>query len=267
MAVEVAVEAARFVAESTARLSISRADGGVEVAAKTTTTDLVTDVDRASEALLIEAIGRRRPHDAVLGEESGRHPGAGGSAVEWVIDPIDGTVNFVLGIPLFSVSVAARRDGVVLAGCVADVMRGEVFYARAERGSRVRAADGSDRALVGPRAVTLTDAVVGTGFGYEPQVRRRQGAVLAELLPLVGNVRRLGSAALDLCYVAAGRLDAYYESGLNDWDRAAGLLIAAQAGAQVGTLEAPAGGRPTTIAAAPSVFSSLRALLVGIGAA
>ncbi|MEP6852163.1 MAG: inositol monophosphatase family protein [bacterium] len=272
VAVDVATRAARFVRAAVPRLAVARRDGGVAVGSKSTATDLVTDVDRASEALLVEALGRLRPGDAVLGEEGGQHPAgtsADGSVVErsgiqWVVDPIDGTVNFVLGIPYFSVSVAARRGAFVLAGCVVDVLRGEVFSARAGGGSFVRSATGAPRRLVGPRPVDLSEAVVGTGFGYDREVRRRQGAIMAALLTSVGNVRRMGSAALDLCYVAAGRLDAYYEAGLNDWDRAAGLLIVTEAGAAAATLAADGVLPETTLAAGATVLPDLTALVAGL---
>ena len=161
---------------------------------------------------------------------------ADGDGVEWVLDPIDGTVNFVLGIPWFSVSVAACVGGRPVAGCVADPNRGETFHARLGGGSFLRTRAGSQR-LSGPRDVPLAEAVMGTGFAYSAAVRVRQARVMAELIGRLGNIRRLGSAALDLCYVGAGRLDAYFEAGLADWDLAAGMLVAAEAGARVGGLE------------------------------
>jgi myo-inositol-1(or 4)-monophosphatase len=194
------------------------------VSSKSTTTDLVTDIDRRTEAWLTEHILRARPTDSLLGEESGGHRGEG--PVRWVVDPIDGTVNFVLGLPDYAVSVAAEVDGRIVAGAVCAPVTGETFHAHLGGGAYL----GSAR-LTGPRDVPLDRAVIGTGFAYDPDVRARQGAVVAELLPQIADIRRLGSASLDLCAVAAGRLDGYFEAGLNQWDYAAGLLIATEAGA------------------------------------
>lgn len=207
----------------------------VEIAAKSTATDLVTQVDRASERWLVERLAARRPDDGVLGEEGGER--AGRSGVRWLLDPIDGTVNFVLGLPQYAVSVAAERDGTVLAGAVCNPATGELFHARRGGGAYLR-----DARLPGPRAVPLDRAVVGTGFGYDARLRARQVAVLTALLPRVADVRRLGSAALDLCYLAAGRLDAYFEAGLHPWDHAAGGVIAQEAGCVLG---GPDGGLPS----------------------
>lgn len=229
------------------------------VDAKSSPTDVVTEVDRASEKWLVDELARLRPDDAVLGEEGADR--AGGSGVRWVVDPIDGTVNFLYGLRPYAVSVAAERDGVVVAGCVHDPTSGETFTAVLGGGA---ALDGTP---IGGSwlAPGLDTAVVATGFGYDAGLRAEQGAVLAALLPRVGNVRRLGSAALDLCYVAAGRLDAYYEHGLKPWDRAAGLLVATEAGAVVGGLR----GRPpgtVTLAASPAVATGLATLLEELGA-
>jgi myo-inositol-1(or 4)-monophosphatase len=195
----------------------------------------------------------------VLGEEGARR--AGGSGVRWVLDPIDGTVNFLYGLRPYAVSVAAERDGQVVAGCVHDPTSGETFSAVLGGGAWL------DGRPLGGRwvAASLDRAVIGTGFGYDEGLRAGQGRVLAAVLPRVANVRRLGSAALDLCYVAAGRLDGYYEYGLKTWDRAAGALIAAEAGAVVGGLR----GRPPaalTVAASPAVAAELRTLLEELGA-
>lgn len=203
---------------------VRRASGAGAVSVKSTRTDLVTEVDKAVERWLVERITSARPHDGVLGEEGGARPG-GGSGVRWVLDPIDGTVNFVLGLPQYAVSVAAELHGRVVAGAVCNPASGELFHARAGGGAHL---DGVR--LDGPRAVPAARAVLGTGFAYAASMRARQGAVIAELLPLVGDVRRLGAASLDLCAVAAGRLDGYFEAGLHRWDYAAGLLIATEAG-------------------------------------
>ena len=226
---------------------------------KSSTTDMVSEMDRASEHAIVGALLATRPDDGLLGEEGAHRPG--GSGVRWVVDPIDGTVNFLYGLRPYAVSVAAERDGQVVAGAVHDPTSGETFSAALGAGAYL------DGAPIGGRwvAAELATAVIATGFGYDAGVRAGQGEVLAGLLPRIGNLRRLGSAALDLCYVAAGRLDGYYEHGLKDWDRAAGLLVATEAGVVVGGLR----GRPPgvlTVAASPTVAAELTTLLEELGA-
>jgi myo-inositol-1(or 4)-monophosphatase len=229
-------------------------DSALRVGAKTTATDLVTEVDQDIERWLAEQIAARRPGDAVLGEEGGGRSGS--TDVRWLLDPIDGTVNFVLGLPIFAISVAAELAGTVVAGAVTNPASGETFHARRGGGAFL---DG--RRLHGPRHVPLSRAVVGTGFGYDAARRTRQGAVVADLLPRVGDIRRLGAAALDLCFVAAGRLDAFYEAGLNAWDFAAGGLVASEAGCVVTGLRGePASGR-FYAAAGPTLAAEFCALL------
>ena len=257
--VELAVLAARGAAE----LVRSRLEPAT-VGAKSSTTDLVTDVDRAAEDYLVRLLLQHRPGDAILGEESGAHGRSDADGVRWVIDPIDGTVNFVLGLPVFAVSVAAQVGGITVAGCVVDVVRDEVFSARRGHGSTVGLGVHA-RPLRGPRSVALGDAVVATGFSYDAAARARQGAVIAAVLGRIGNVRRLGSAALDLCYLADGRVDAYYEAGTREWDRAAGILIATEAGVRVGGV----GGstlHACTAAAGPELVDSFVELLAEAGA-
>ena len=253
----IAERLARGAGELTVRLGAGA--GALDVAAKSTPTDLVTEVDRASERWLVAELGRMRPNDAVLGEEGADR--TGGSGVRWVVDPIDGTVNFLYGLRPYAVSVAAERDGRVVAGCVHDPTSGDTFGAALGAGAFL---DG--RPIGGTwLADRLATAVVATGFGYDAGLRAGQGRVLAGVLPRVGNVRRLGSAALDLCYVAAGRLDGYYEHGLKSWDRAAGLLVATEAGAVVGGLR----GRPpgaVTVAGSPAIAGELTTLLEELGA-
>ena len=254
------------VAEQLARgagdlVSRARAAGsGLGADTKSTPTDLVTEVDRASERWLAERLAALRPDDAVLGEEGADRPG--GSGVRWLLDPIDGTVNFLYGLRPYAVSVAAEQAGQVVAGCVHDPTSGETFTAVRGGGAWLDGRPLGGRWL----APTLDRAVIGTGFGYDAGLRGGQGRVLAGVLPRVGNVRRLGSAALDLCYVAAGRLDGYYEHGLKAWDRAAGELVATEAGARVTGLR----GRPpgaVTVAASPAVADELCTLLEELGAA
>ncbi|HST66023.1 MAG TPA: inositol monophosphatase family protein [Mycobacteriales bacterium] len=254
---EIAERLARGAGALTVRLR--GGDRALDVAAKSSPTDLVTEVDRASERWLADELARLRPDDALLGEEGAARTGASG--VRWVVDPIDGTVNFLYGLRPYAVSVAAERDGRVVAGCVHDPTSGDTFTAALGAGAYL---DGS---RIGGRwvAAGLATAVVATGFGYDAAQRAAQGEVLARVLPRVGNVRRLGSAALDLCYVAAGRLDGYFEHGLKDWDRAAGLLVATEAGALVGGLHGRPPGR-ITVAASPAVAADLTTLLQEVGA-
>jgi myo-inositol-1(or 4)-monophosphatase len=257
MAVELACGAAAVVRDGRG--------AGLTVSTKSTETDLVTQVDRDTEQWLVEAITDRRPDDAILGEEGGAR--AGSSGVRWLIDPIDGTVNFVLGIPFYGVSVAAEVDGDVVAGAVVNPVSGETFHAR--RGGGAWLGDQPlhgprDVPLHGPRDVPLHRAVIGTGFTYSASTRARQIAVVAELLPRVSDIRRIGASSLEWCFVAAGRLDGYFEAGLNPWDYAAGALIATEAGCVVGGLHAaPVSGRLALAAgprAAPDLIAALESL-------
>lgn len=224
---------------------------------KSSATDLVTELDDAAEALVVAHLLDARPDDGVLGEEGGERPGRSG--VRWVIDPLDGTTNFVYGFPAYAVSVAAEVDGEVVAGVVVDVAR-DITY-RAALGAGAFA---EDRPLRVSPATPLPTALVGTGFSYDAGVRRRQAEVLAAVLPAVRDIRRAGAAALDLCLLAAGHLDGFWERGLAPWDRAAGGLIAAEAGAVVG-LHGPK-DVPTLVAAAPGVHDDLLDLLDRAGA-
>jgi len=226
---------------------------------KTTGTDMVTEMDRASEELILSSLLEARPHDAVLGEEGTDRTGTSG--VRWIIDPIDGTTNYLYGHAGFAVSIAAEVNGVIEVGVVHDPLHAEVFTAVRGRGAqrngeRVHASSESD----------LARALVATGFSYEPERRRRQAAVLHEVLPMVRDLRRMGAASVDLCSVACGRVDAYFERGLQPWDHAAGALIATEAGALVGDLD---GGPPVfdfCLAAPPALFEPLRAILDAAGA-
>lgn len=254
------LELARSAAEEAGRLLMDGlASGPTLVRSKTSRTDLVSDLDQASEALILDHLRRKRPHDAFLAEEGGGRPGSSG--VRWIIDPLDGTVNFLYGLPAFCVSVAAEVGGTVTAGVVHDPGRSETFSAVVGGGAWL-----GGRRLAVNRPGELALALVGTGFAYRAEVRAEQGGVVAGLLPRVRDIRRFGSAALDLCYVAAGRLDAYFERGTQPWDRAAGALVASEAGAVVTDL---AGGPPSeemVVAAAPDLASELRAVLTGLGA-
>lgn len=242
------------------RVDLFAGPAGDVVRSKSTPTDPVTVADTETEQLVRDLLARHRPGEAVLGEEAGGST-ARPREVRWVVDPIDGTVNFVYGIPAYAVSLAAQVDGVSVAGAVVDVSRGEIFSAGRGHGASLLAA-GERRTLRCTGVTDLAMVLLGTGFGYQPQRRAAQAALLAGLLPMVRDVRRFGSAALDLCQVAAGRLDAHYEHGLNVWDWAAGALIAEEAGAAVLIPSAPAG---LLLAAAPGVAGDLRNALDLLG--
>jgi myo-inositol-1(or 4)-monophosphatase len=246
-------------AEGAAAIVRDRHQGVQAVEVKSTATDLVTEVDRAAERWLVDQLAARRPGDAVLGEEGGDR--AGSNAVRWLLDPIDGTVNFVLGIPQFAVSVAVEVGGVVVAGAVCNPASGETFHALLGAGAYL-----GSRRLTGPRDVPLAQAVVGTGFGYDAAVRARQAQVVAPLLPRIADVRRLGAAALDLCFLAGGRLDAYFEAGLNPWDYAAGGLVALEAGCVLSGLRGRPPGTSFYAAAGPELAPEFFALLESLEA-
>ncbi len=265
-----AAEAAQFVRVRRAQVfgrhasTLNVPPSGV-VRSKSTPTDPVTVVDTETEHLLRDRLAQLRPDDPILGEEGGGPAdlvAASAEAVTWVVDPIDGTVNFVYDIPAYAVSVAAQINGVSVAGAVADVVAGRVYSAATGLGAQV--ADEQGTCVLRCAAVDdLSMALLGTGFGYSKGRRAAQATLLAKLLPVVRDVRRIGSAALDLCMVAAGRLDAYYEHGLQAWDSAAGALIAAEAGARVllPVQNGPAGAAELVLAAAPGIADELLAAL------
>ena len=236
--------------------SLLRAETGVQlqITAKSSRTDLVTDMDVACEAAIVEFLSAHRPDDGVMGEEGSGRDGTTG--VRWIIDPIDGTVNFVYGHPGFGVSVAAEANGQVVAGAVIDPMLDETFTAHREGGARLNGRPIAVRPNGDPAL-----ALVATGFSYQHERRKRQAEILGEILPLIGDIRRVGGAAVDLCGVACGRVDAFFEVGLNPWDYAAGALIAEEAGAVVQNLNGGPPGRDFVFAAAPGVADILLELL------
>jgi len=227
----------------------------LEVSAKSSPTDVVTHMDRAAEELLCSVILGERPGDGILGEEGGER--AGVSGVRWVIDPLDGTTNYLYHLPLWSVSVAAEWDGRVVAGVVHAPALNLTYAARLGGGAREVEAD---RTVVASGATELAQSLVSTGFGYDSDQRRRQAEALVHVAPRVRDVRRLGSAAIDLCWVADGRTDAYVESRLNPWDVAAGALIAREAGAIVVGDDDPVRA-PYVLASTPGIADELMALL------
>lgn len=250
-----------------------RAEGVADIGTKSTDTDLVTAADRAAEDLIVNTLRAHRPGDRLLGEETGAHEGESGDAsdaesqpatgrVRWVIDPIDGTINYVYGLAHYAVSIAAEVDGVVVAGVVRNAATGDEWTA-VRGGGAWRAGT----RLTGSTVTTLGHSLVGTGFGYHAARRAHQARVITEVLPRVRDIRRFGSAALDLCLAAEGRLDAYFEKGLGAWDHAAGGLIAAEAGLIVSGLAGAAPGPDMVLAAPPAIHPGLHDLLVRLDAA
>jgi myo-inositol-1(or 4)-monophosphatase len=261
--VDLAERAARAAGEL---VRAGRAEHGAVTATKSSRTDVVTAMDTAAEQLIRRMLLEERPQDAVLGEEGGSTGGTSG--LTWVVDPIDGTVNYVYGIPAYAVSVAvvagepAPPGWQPVAGCVHNPEAQETWTAALGGGARL---DGEP--VVATTGPPLAEALVGTGFGYEASRRREQAAVVAHLLPRVRDVRRIGSAALDLCSVASGRLDAFYERGLNPWDAAAGWLVAAEAGVELVGLDGAGASRDMLVAATPDLARELAAELSRAGAA
>lgn len=253
---QLATEAATFVQTRRAEV-FGAAPVADAVQPKSTPTDPVTVVDTETERLLRDRLAELRPGEPILGEEEGGSAVAEPGVPVWVIDPIDGTVNFVYGIEAYAVSVGVQIDGVSVAGAVAHVSTGEIYSAAVGHGATVTGA-GVRTELRCNTIDDLSMALVGTGFSYDSANRARQAEVLAALLPQVRDIRRIGSCALDLCMVARGRLDAYFEDGVHVWDWAAGALIAAEAGA---VLRLPATGRSdgsgALMAAAPGVAEAL----------
>jgi myo-inositol-1(or 4)-monophosphatase len=255
------LDLARTVALAAAELASRRRSEGVSIADhKSSPVDVVTLADRETEALIRGMLADARPSDGFFGEESGAEKGSSG--LTWVVDPIDGTVNYLYGIPHYGISIAVvegEPDPLTwtdVAGCVVNPAIGEVFTARVGAGAYL----GTDRISVAP-PVELSQALVATGFAYNARMRGEQGEIAAKLLPTVRDIRRAGTASLDLCFVASGRLNAYYERTLSPWDHAAGTIIAREAGAQVTGWEGGAPSRDFLLAAEPSVADALQTRL------
>jgi myo-inositol-1(or 4)-monophosphatase len=268
LCVRFATEAARFIRDE-------RPDRMGVAATKSSETDVVTVMDQRSEELLHRLIQQARPHDGILGEEGADVPGTSG--LTWVVDPIDGTVNYLYEVPAYAVSVAvvvgdAQSQGGwrPVAGAVADPCLRLVHHAGRGTGAWTSPENPADRADPARLSVSgedrLARTLLATGFGYDPQVRARQAEVLLRVLPQVRDIRRIGSAALDLVRVAQGSVDAYAETGLNAWDLAAGWLVVEEAGGVVvgvgeGAHSAP--GKALTVAAGPALVDQVRTLFVG----
>ncbi|TQF66500.1 inositol monophosphatase [Rhodococcus spelaei] len=273
VAVRVAVAAARHVAgrrpEVFAAVGDSVPDGaaaGGAVATKSTPTDPVTVVDTETEDLIRDLLGQSRPDDTILGEEGGGDAGAA-AGVRWIVDPIDGTVNFLYGVPAFAVSVAAQVDGVSVAGAVVDVAAAAVYSAARGHGAMLHEAGGEAHRLRCNTVSEVSMSLLATGFGYSRDRRSRQGELIAGVLPRVRDIRRIGSAALDLCMVASGRVDAHFEHGLSPWDWAAGSLIAAEAGAvlRLPSPDTMSAAGAVVVAAAPGIAKELDAMFTELG--
>ena len=253
LAVDVAHEAGQLIRDR--RAAVERM---AVTATKSTPTDVVTESDTAAEELIRDRLLAARPDDGLLGEEGGSVSGRSG--VVWVVDPIDGTVNYLYAIPQYSVSIAAQVDGASGVGVVYNPVAGQTWTAIRGRGAvldgRPIRESGCDR---------LDRALIATGFGYDAGRRAHQADVLRHVLPEVRDIRRAGAASLDLCAVAAGLVDGFYERGLAPWDLAAGGLIAQEAGAVVAGLRGQVAGAELVIAAGPALFPALHDLLEPLG--
>jgi myo-inositol-1(or 4)-monophosphatase len=256
---DIAVQLAR----GAARLARSARDAAItDVSTKSTRTDVVTAGDKATERYVVEALHERRPGDRVLGEEGGESQGDGRTGVRWILDPIDGTVNYLYGLPQYAVSLAAEVDGEVVAGVVLNAATGQEWTAvRGEGAWR----DGTRLAC--SQVTELGQTLLATGFGYAAARRAHQAHVLTRVLPAVRDIRRFGAASLDLCFAAEGLVDAYYEKGLNPWDHAAGGLVATEAGMVVSGLAGAPPGLDLVLAAPPGIYQELHDLLVELDAA
>ncbi len=221
---------------------------------KSSETDMVSDADRDAEALIRRMILEQRPGDGLLGEEGADV--AGDSGLQWVVDPLDGTTNYLYGLPIWSVSVACEDADGGLVGVVFDPCRGELFAAERGRGATL-----NGRPIVVSQQDDLSRALIGTGFAYRAPTRARQARMLVEVLPHVRDIRRGGSAALDLAWVACGRLDGYFELGTHHWDRAAGVVLVAEAGGVVSMLEPLDDGGEGALAAGATLHGGLADLV------
>ena len=255
------LDLARDISLRAGALILQRRIEGVEVAqTKTAPEDIVTRADQESEALIRSLLAEARPDDGFFGEETDASGGTSG--LTWVVDPIDGTVNYLYGIPAYAVSIAVVEGEAdpntwrCLAGAVFNPAADELYTAQAGGGAFL-----GGRRLTVPTGVQLPIALVGTGFSYSSERRRKQVAVVQGLIGSVRDIRRIGAASLDLCSVASGRLDAYYEKGLKPWDHAAGALVAAEAGARVQGLHGAPASSALTIAAEPGLFDQLAPVL------
>jgi myo-inositol-1(or 4)-monophosphatase len=259
-------EIARTLASEAGDFALNMRRAGVDVAgSKSSAVDIVTKADQATENLIRERIASLRPHDAILGEEGATTSGTSG--LTWVVDPIDGTVNYLYGIPAWGVSIAVVEGDpdpatwTPLAGAVANPSSGEVFSA-----ARGLGADLDGQVLSVTSSQELATSLVSTGFAYSSEVRAHQGEMMRTILPRVRDIRRIGACSLDLCDLASGRVDAYFEQTLSPWDHAAGALIAREAGAVITGFPGERESRSLLVAAGAGIHAELLTLLVEAGA-
>jgi myo-inositol-1(or 4)-monophosphatase len=245
----VALSVVRPAAELARRMRVEGVSG---VTTKSTETDVVTAADQAVERQVREQLAAARPGDRVFGEEYGAGRSGKESDVRWILDPIDGTVNYLYGLPQYAVSLAAEVRGEVVVGVVRNAATGQEWTATKGGG-----AFAGERRVTGSAETRLSQALVGTGFAYEPARRAHQAAVVAGLITHIRDIRRFGSAAIDLCLAAEGQLDAYFEQNLNEWDHAAGGLIAREAGLLVTGLAGAPPGPDMVVAAPPTLHGQL----------
>jgi myo-inositol-1(or 4)-monophosphatase len=268
------LDLARSIAVEAGELAALRRREGVEVAnTKSSAVDVVTEADREVERLIRNRLADARPDDGILGEEGGGHSGTSG--LTWVVDPIDGTTNYLYGIPHYAVSIAVVEgepdplNWVDVAGVVFNPASGELYAAAVGEGATVSTGSttGRDTAIHVAPTVPLAEALIGTGFAYASEMRGIQGAIVTRLLPRVRDIRRQGTASLDLCFVAAGRLNAFFERTLSPWDHAAGAIIAREAGAVVKGLGENAPSRDFVLAAEPILAAAIEGELTALGVA
>jgi fructose-1,6-bisphosphatase/inositol monophosphatase family enzyme len=247
--------AARLAREAGDMALAGRKRGLREVSTKTSRTDMVTEYDKASESLIFEGLRTLRPLDSIVGEEGASHVGS--NDITWFIDPIDGTSNFLYDIPMWAVSIGARQGGEAIAGAVYIAAAGEMFTATRGGGARL-----NDSPIGCNRDARLETALIATGFSYAPESRPVQARRVARMIGRIRDIRRFGAAAVDMCYVACGRLDGYFEENLHEWDIAAGDLIAREAGCLTGDFRGGSIRPAETMTASPAIFEALGRLIV-----
>ena len=260
---ELAALAWRAAHESARFLHEERPDV-LAVQVKSSATDMVSAMDRGAEAILVETILGARPNDGFLGEEGGERHGTSG--VRWVVDPLDGTVNYLHRLPMWSVSVAAEEDGQTVVGVIVAPEIGESYLAVRGHGAWVVDGAGEATALTTSRCTALNVAVVATGFGYDARRREQQAAAVGKIIGSIADIRRCGAATIDLAWLASGRFDGYFERGLNEWDVAAGLLLAEEAGARVVIVDGADAVNGLPLVCTPAIADDLAALLRDAGA-
>lgn len=250
-------------ATSAGEFLLTKRPDDLVVETKSSASDSVTQMDREAERILVTKVQAARPNDSLLGEEGAQVLGT--SAVRWIFDPLDGTVNYLYRLPMWGVSVAAEVDGVLEVGIVDVPAMQESFIGIRGHGAwHVR--DGHADRITMAAPPTRDMAMIVTGFGYDPERRRNQAAVLRELIPQVRDIRRLGACVVDMCWLALGRFDAYYERGLNPWDISAGIVILREAGAIVSGLDSDEPGADFILAARDPLHGELRQLLSELAA-